>query len=79
MYKNIAKASEMIPHAGVSVFAMQLPALLDKGVVLLFSYYEEHQCNRTGNTPAGPLSCKKKRLEPGTHVLSDLDDTGAAA
>lgn len=63
MYKSIAKASEMIPHAGVSVFAMQLPALLDKGVVLLFSYYEEHQCNRTGNTPAGPLSCKKKKTQ----------------
>lgn len=59
IHKGIAKASEIIPHAGLSVLAMQLPLLLDKRVLLLFSCYEEHQCNRAGNTPAGPLSCKK--------------------
>lgn len=56
-------------HTFLSVFAMQSPLLLDKRVLLLFSYYEEHQCNRAGNTPAGPLSCRKKPPARHSHAV----------
>lgn len=70
-YNSAGEASEMIPRAGSSVSVMQLPPLLDDRVLLLFSHYEEHQCNWGGNAPAAPLACT---APAGAHVLRELDE-----